>query len=308
MIAARLAFIAEWLDPNSGVLWRYQLFYYPATGEVEMFDIKNRRHFLKRVKYEGVTPQQLYVGSTVLIYSRQLRLVDYGDEATQLANEGRSERSLALIKPDAVRHMGKIINAIITSGFTIANLRMCQLTKSDAETFYATHSGKHFFQGLTSYMSSSPIVAIELMAANGISKWRQLLVKDGLTGLVLDCIQDVFQVTGLQMFNLDKAAAAEFLEVYKGVVAPGEFSGMVDELVAGPCFAVEVADKDGGGDPVEPFRQLCGPLDPELGRVLRPQSLRARFGISRVKNAVHCTDLPEDGHLETNYFFNILAQ
>jgi len=36
IMAARLAFIAEWLDPNSGVLWRYQLFYYPATGEIEM--------------------------------------------------------------------------------------------------------------------------------------------------------------------------------------------------------------------------------------------------------------------------------
>jgi nucleoside-diphosphate kinase len=52
---------------------------------------------------------------------------------------------------------------------------MCQLSKSDAESFYAIHSGKHFFQGLTSYMCSAPIVAMELMAANGISKWRQLL-------------------------------------------------------------------------------------------------------------------------------------
>ena len=45
----------------------------------------------------------------------------------------------------------------------------------------------------------------------------------GLCEFVLAFQQDVFQVTGLQMFNLSKAAAAEFLEVYKGVVAPGEF-------------------------------------------------------------------------------------
>lgn len=56
------------------------------------------------------------------------------------------------------------------------------------------------------------------------------------------------------------------------------------------------------------FRELCGPHDPEIARTLRPQSLRAKFGIDRVKNAVHCTDLPEDGILEVEYFFNILQQ
>lgn len=61
-------------------------------------------------------------------------------------------------------------------------------------------------------------------------------------GMMLDCIQEVFDVTGLQLFALDKPAAAEFLEVYKGVVAPGEFTAMVDELVAGPSIAVEVSN------------------------------------------------------------------
>lgn len=56
------------------------------------FDIKNRRHFLKRVKYEGVTPQQLYVGSVIVVYTRQLRLIDYGDEFTRKTLEARSER------------------------------------------------------------------------------------------------------------------------------------------------------------------------------------------------------------------------
>lgn len=132
-------------------------------------------------------------------------------------------------------------------------------------------------------------------------------VKDGVLGLILDIIQERFTVTALQMFTLDKATAAEFLEVYKGVVAPGEFTGMVDELTSGPCVAFELAHDD-GADPVEGFRELCGPLDPEIGRVLSPESLRAQFGVSRVKNAVHCTDLPEDGELEVNYFFNILQK
>lgn len=39
------------------------------------------------------------------------------------------------------------------------------------------------------------------------------------------------------------------------------------------------------------FRELCGPKDPELGRVLRPKSLRAQFGLNKIRNGFHCTDL-----------------
>lgn len=61
-----------------------------------------------------------------------------------------------------------------------------------------------------------------------------------------------------------------------------------------------------GQNAVEPFRHLCGPADPEVGKVLRKGTLRARFGSDRNQNAVHCTDLLEDAPLEVNYFFKIL--
>jgi hypothetical protein len=88
------------------------------------------------------------------------------------------------------------------------------------------------------------------------------------------------------------------LQVYKGVVAPGEFNAMVDELTSGPCIAIEVAAPAGGADAHAGWRALCGPPDPELARLLRPCSLRAQFGASRVRNGVHCTDLAEDAALE----------
>ena len=49
-----------------------------------------------------------------------------------------------------------------------------------------------------------------------------------------------------------------------------------------------------------------GPYDPVIAQHLKPDTLRAKFGESRVKNAVHCTDLPEDGSLECQYFFDIM--
>ena len=68
---------------------------------------------------------------------------------------------------------------------------------------------------------------------------------------------------------------------------------MIDQLASGPCLALEVRQDDA----VEKFKKFCGPYDPEIGRKLEPNSLRARYGEDRIYNAVHCTDLPEDGQL-----------
>jgi nucleoside-diphosphate kinase len=46
-------------------------------------------------------------------------------------------------------------------------------------------------------------------------------------------------------------------------------------------------------------------LDPEIAKNLRPNTIRAKFGQSRDVNAIHCTDLEEDGTLEVEYFFSI---
>jgi len=59
---------------------------------------------------------------------------------------------------------------------------------------------------------------------------------------------------------------------------------------------------------VKSFRDVCGPHDPEIAKILRANTIRSKFGKDRIRNAVHCTDLAEDGVLEVEYFFNILQQ
>jgi len=129
------------------------------------------------------------------------------------------------------------------------------------------------------------------------------IVQKLMSGKVIDSILgEGFEISAMQMFFLDRPTAEEFLEVYKGILP--EFSQLVDQLITGPCIALEVRQEG----VVKAFRELCGPHDPEIARVLRPKTLRSRFGMDRVRNAVHCTDLPEDGILEVEYFFNILQQ
>ena len=104
------------------------------------------------------------------------------------------------------------------------------------------------------------------------------------------------------MFTLDKPTAEEFFEVYKGVIP--EFVPLIDQMTTGPCIVMEVRQENA----VKSFRELAGPADPEIAKSLRPDTLRARFGLDKVRNAIHCTDLPEDGNLDSEYFFSILQK
>ena len=88
-----------------------------------------------------------------------------------------SERTFAIIKPDAVkaRTAGKILARIEDAGFTIRGLRFVHLTRAEAEGFYAVHRARPFFASLTEFMSSGPCIVMALEAPDAIKKWRTLM-------------------------------------------------------------------------------------------------------------------------------------
>ena len=125
----------------------------------------------------------------------------------------------------------------------------------------------------------------------------------GVGGALVSALQAQFEVTAAALVCLDRAEAADFYAVYKGVVP--EYVHACEELTAGPALALELAPRGGGGESaVQLLRDAAGPSDPELGRVLRPASLRARFGVDKVKNALHVTDLEGDAPIEVDFFFH----
>ncbi len=87
------------------------------------------------------------------------------------------ERTFAIIKPDAVKKgvAGQILARIEAAGFTVRAMRMLHMSKAEAEGFYAVHSEKPFFAGLTDFMSSGPCVVLCLEADGAIKKWRDLM-------------------------------------------------------------------------------------------------------------------------------------
>jgi nucleoside-diphosphate kinase len=87
------------------------------------------------------------------------------------------QRTLAIIKPDAVaaRHTGAIIQRIENAGFQIRAMRLTELSRQQAEGFYAVHRDKPFLGQLAAFMSSGPIVVLALEGPEAIMRWRALM-------------------------------------------------------------------------------------------------------------------------------------
>ncbi|TDI48804.1 MAG: nucleoside-diphosphate kinase [Acidobacteria bacterium] len=87
------------------------------------------------------------------------------------------QRTLAIIKPDAVanKNTGEVITRIEQEGFRVVGMRMVNLSRDDAEGFYAVHRDKPFFGDLTAFMSSGPAVVLCLEAEDAIAKWRNVM-------------------------------------------------------------------------------------------------------------------------------------
>jgi nucleoside-diphosphate kinase len=98
-------------------------------------------------------------------------------EKSACYNRRMTERTLAIIKPDAVegRLTGKIIQRIEDNGFQIRAMRLVRMSPRDAEGFYAVHRGRPFFNSLTQFMSSGAAIVMVLEAPDAIRKWRTLM-------------------------------------------------------------------------------------------------------------------------------------
>jgi len=85
--------------------------------------------------------------------------------------------TFSMIKPYAVKmgYIGPILAMISEAGFRISAITSTKLSKEQAETFYAIHKSKPFFDDLVEFMSFGPIVAMILEKENAVEEFRQLI-------------------------------------------------------------------------------------------------------------------------------------
>ncbi|CAH1163543.1 unnamed protein product [Phaedon cochleariae] len=377
----KLSFLAEWFDCETSYHKKFILNFYPSDNSLDLFDRDTNKMYLKRTRMDDFVFDDMFVGNTVRIYGRQVKITDYADCRTQKYIGKAKERTLVILKPDVVDKLGEIICRIQNNNFQISRMRMCLLNRKEALEFYQDRKGETSLPFLLENVVSGPIVAMELVGENAIQRWHDLVnprdpneaedtsspnslrvfrtknshitsdfhgskdtaraiseayfffpegnnripestvqlenttccvikphaIHEGKLGHIISAITDChFKITAAQMFYLSNTNADEFLEVYKGVVS--DYNALLLSFLDGPCVALEIGGKNTDMNVHEEFRKFTGPSDSEIARQIRPNSLRAKFGCNKYRNAVHCTDLPEDTNLELEYFFKVLKE
>lgn len=88
-----------------------------------------------------------------------------------------TNRTFTMLKPDSVEkgHIGAILEKINAAGFRIVAMKLTQMSTRDAETFYAIHKERPFFNDLVTYMTRGPIVAAILEKENAVEDFRTLI-------------------------------------------------------------------------------------------------------------------------------------
>jgi nucleoside-diphosphate kinase len=87
------------------------------------------------------------------------------------------ERTLIILKPDAVQRglCGKIITRFEEKGLQIVGMKFMKIPRSLAQTHYQPHQGKAFYEGLVSFMTSSPVIVMALAGKDAIAIARKMM-------------------------------------------------------------------------------------------------------------------------------------
>ncbi|MBI9085613.1 MAG: nucleoside-diphosphate kinase [Desulfobacterales bacterium] len=100
------------------------------------------------------------------------------------------ERTLSIIKPDGVSRglTGEVIKRLEDNDLKIVAMKMIHMTRAQAEGFYAVHRERPFFESLTDFMSSGPVVVMVLVGEDAIKRYRDLMgatnYKDAVPGTI----------------------------------------------------------------------------------------------------------------------------
>ncbi|XP_059051176.1 nucleoside diphosphate kinase 7-like isoform X3 [Achroia grisella] len=274
----KYTFLCEMYDENADEIVDLVLNFFPFDNSVQIINSRKGKNLLKRVQLSPLKLEMLQIGNIVNIYSKLLYVKDC---------------------------------APVTRRTLFSNVQRI----------------------IIDYVTNGEVIGLELVAPDAVKKWRQCLGATDPLEAAPGTLRQLYgdnkvqnvahgcntQEEALQMlelfFGYDKGIPripfrATFKDCTCCVIKPHaviEGNDMCIHMAEGKCISLEVKCKDPSMNCVCEFRKLCGPRDPDLCRQLYPDSIRAQYGKNIIHNAVHCTDLPEDGELEVEYFFKLMA-
>jgi len=134
-----------------------------------------------------------------------------------------TERTLSIIKPDATRRnlTGKINARFEEKGLKIVAQKRLQLTKAQAEAFYAVHKARPFFGELVSFMISGPVVAQVLEGENAVAANREIMgatdPKKAAPGTIRKDFAESIEANSVHGSDSAENAATEIAFFFSGI-------------------------------------------------------------------------------------------
>jgi len=126
-----------------------------------------------------------------------------------------TNRTFTMLKPDSLEkgNTGAILEKINAAGFRIVALKQTQMTLRDAQTFYAVHNERPFFNDLVEYMTRGPIVAAILEKENAVEDFRTLIgatnPEEAAEGTIRKLFADSISENAVHGSDSDENAAIE---------------------------------------------------------------------------------------------------
>ncbi len=174
-----LAFKVEWFDVTSGLHRQFNLSFYESDKSVEMVDIKSRKMFLRRCPIaSSLDKKELFVGNTVVVFSRHLLIKDFANEYTKSQVEDHKQTTLVLIYPEAHAELGHVLKCFERAGYHLVRARSLCFTQISAVEFL----DRFRVRGVditkeTKRLSNPdhPSIGLEIVGPNVITAWRNCL-------------------------------------------------------------------------------------------------------------------------------------
>ncbi|KAK2493626.1 hypothetical protein MC885_012520 [Smutsia gigantea] len=234
------------------------------------------------------------------------------------------EKILALLRPDLFHERKEhVLNIIQEEGFKILMQRQIVLTEGEAQTLCKEYENEDYFEDVIENMTCGPSLALVLLRENGLQHWKELMGPNNvekakeylpewsgllMTGGPVPCqpeyghnfAEEGCGVLGLELGKeilrlikengFDITQMKEMLlteehadKIYPRIKGRDFYKNILEMLSEGPSMVMILTKWNA----VSEWRRLMGPTDPDEAKLLSPDSIRAQFGRSVLKNAVH---------------------
>ncbi|XP_053619643.1 nucleoside diphosphate kinase homolog 7 isoform X2 [Plodia interpunctella] len=286
----RYSFIGEWYDNQASLIRRFNIFYFPTDDTLEMYDLKIRKIFVRRVKVDGIKLENFYIGATLYILGRLIKIIDFACEDTKRRLQKDMQVAFCIIKPVPLNIMGKILTFLHDHNLRVTKMKMAEMTHDDINYIFRSMLTDPTFPFLSEFLGGKMVCGLELVGKDAVAHCNRVVgdndplkaepgtiralygldpvrncvycsptsessfedleyffpppplrsvrlrltatlsnctlcvikphaIREGKLGAAIERIDEGgFNITALNMYIVENINAAEFYEVYKGIV------------------------------------------------------------------------------------------